>query len=130
MGRFFDRFRKKKDENGGGGQEGPVLYEESGGVTKAQAAALIQGLAFSPAQSPMSVSGGEHDYALISYPGYILIFFHGDDSHLMKIPFREFMPLECIKDHAEFYASQGDFPLYHVRSRYANFMLNFRLDQL
>ena len=27
----------------------------------------------------------------------------------MKIPFREFMPLECIKDHAEFYASQGDF---------------------
>ena len=109
MGRFFDRFRKKKEENGGGGQEGPVLYEESGGVTKAQAAALIQGLAFSPAQSPMSVSGGEHDYALISYPGYILIFFHGDDSHLMKIPFREFMPLECIQGHAEFYASQGDF---------------------
>ena len=56
MGRFFDRFRKKKGENGGGGQKGPVLYEESGGVTRDQAAALIQGLAFSPAQSPMSVS--------------------------------------------------------------------------
>lgn len=39
----------------------PVFYEESGGVTKAEATEMIQGLYFSPEQSPMGVVGGKFD---------------------------------------------------------------------
>lgn len=119
---LFDKFKKGKpeakvenctpaapetqpDRNG----EYPVLYEESGGVTRAQAVEIIQGLAFAPNQSPMGVAGGEQNYGLIAYPDFILIFFNQDKDHLMKIEKHEFMPLECIMAHVDFYTSRGDF---------------------
>ncbi len=97
------------DEQMSSQAEEPVLYEESGGVTKAQAIEIIQGLPFAPDQSPVGVTGGRHNYGLISCPGYILIFFNQDNEHLMKIDKRDFMPLECIIEHANYYAVQGDF---------------------
>jgi len=126
---LFDSLKKKKDAKAKPGdgparpspQEGapkapadnppgePVFYEESGGVTKARAIELIQGLAFSPAQSPMGVAGGEHDYGIISCPAYVVIFFNQDKDHPMKIEKRAFMPLEGIMDDARYYWSQGDF---------------------
>jgi len=89
--------------------EEPKFYEESGGVTKAQAIELIQGLCLPPDRSPMGVAGGEHDYGIISCPAYVVIFFHQDKDHPMKIEKRAFMPLEGIMDDARYYWSQGDF---------------------
>ena len=97
-----------------GEQEGinsgePVFYDVSGGVTKAQAIEMLRGLPLAPDQPPMGVAGGEHNYGLTAYPGFILIFFNHDDKHLMKIDKRFFMPLTRIMEHVNFYAAQGNF---------------------
>lgn len=89
--------------------EKPQFYEESGGVTKEKAIELIQGLCLPPDRSPMGVAGGEHDYGIISCPAYVVIFFHQDKDHPMKIEKRAFMPLKGIMDDARYYCSQGDF---------------------
>lgn len=109
--------------------EEPVFYEESGGVTKAEAIEIIRGLAFSPSQSPMGVvesvpprgfhplhlstdqspTEAGHNYGIISYPDYVLIFFNKDSEHPMQIHKREFMPLKGILADVNFYAAQGDF---------------------
>ena len=67
-------------------EEEPVFYEESGGVTR-----------------------GEHSYGIVSYPGFVLIFFDGDNEHPMQIKKREFMPLKGIMSDVNFYVSHGDF---------------------
>lgn len=113
-------------------EEEQVFYEESGGVTKAEAMELIQGLVFSPAQSPMGVvashpprgfhplhfssaqsplgdAGGAYNYGIISYPNYVLIFFNQDSDHPMRIEKRAFMPLKGIMADVNFYIAQGDF---------------------
>lgn len=108
MGLFRKPNKGEKKKQPGSGQE-PVFYEVSGGVTREQALGIIQGLTFSPAQSPMGVVGGEHDYGIISYPAFVLIFFHQDSEHPIKIQKRDFMPLEGILENARFYAAQGDF---------------------
>lgn len=87
----------------------PVFYEESGGVTKAQAIEMIQGLHFSPDQSPMGVAGGSNGYGIISYPGFVLMFCNQDSEHPMQIPKREFMPLTGILQDVVYYADQGDY---------------------
>ena len=86
----------------------PVFYEESGGVTKEQAIQLLQGAAFPPEQ-PMGVAGGEHDYGVISYPSFVVIFFHQDKEHLMQIEKRAFMTREAILNDVSTYVSGGDF---------------------
>ena len=90
-------------------EDEPVFYEESGGVTRAQAVEIIQELVFSPAQSPMGVAGGENGYGIVSYPDFVLIFFNGDNEHPMQIKKREFMPLKGIMSDVNFYVSHGDF---------------------
>ena len=117
---LFDKFKKEKPETkteenpvpaekpNRGGEE-PVLCEESGGVTRARAIEIIQGLPLAPDQSPMGVAGGQDGYGLIPYPDHVLIFFNQDKDHLMKIEKYEFMPLECIMAHVDFYTSRGDF---------------------
>ncbi|MCI8360468.1 MAG: tetratricopeptide repeat protein [Clostridiales bacterium] len=92
-----------------GPNEEPVFYEESGGVTKAQAIEIIQGLAFSPDQSPMGVAGGDNEYGIVSYPNFVLIFFNQDSEHPMQIKKRAFMPLTGIMADVHFYTAQGDF---------------------
>lgn len=86
----------------------PVFYEESGGVTKAQAIQLLQGAAFPPGQ-PIGAAGGEHDYGVISYPGFAVIFFHQDKEHPMRLEKRDFMTREAILSDVTFYTSVGDF---------------------
>lgn len=86
----------------------PTFYEESGGVTKEQAIQLLQGAVFSPGQ-PMGVAGGAHDYGVIAYPGYAVIFFHQDKEHPMRIEKRAFMTREAILNDVAFYTSTGDF---------------------
>ena len=86
----------------------PVFYEKSGGVTKEQAIQLLQGAAFPPEQ-PMGVAGGEHGYGVISYPGFVMIFFDQDREHLMRIEKREFMTCEAILNDVSTYVSRGDF---------------------
>ena len=86
----------------------PVFYEKSGDVTKEQAIRLLQGAAFPPEQ-PMGVAGGEHGYGVISYPGFIVIFFDQDKEHPMQIEKRLFMTREAILNDVSTYASKGDF---------------------
>lgn len=45
----------KSNKQHNSAEEEPVFYDESGGVTKAEAIKMIQGLHFSPDQSPMGV---------------------------------------------------------------------------
>lgn len=87
----------------------PVFYEESGGVTKAEATEMIQGLYFSPEQSPMGVVGGKFDYGISSFPGFVLMFCNQDSEHPMQIMKRDFMPLNGIMQDVDYYAVQGDY---------------------
>ena len=86
----------------------PVFYEESGGVTKAQAIQLLQGAVFPPGQ-PIGVAGGDHDYGVVSYPGFAMIFFHQDKEHPMRLEKRAFMTREAILNDVTYYTSAGDF---------------------
>lgn len=87
----------------------PVFYEESGGVTKAEATKMIQGLYFSPEQSPMGVVGGKFDYGVSSFPGFVLMYCNQDSEHPMQILKRDFMPLEGIMQDVNYYAVHGDY---------------------
>lgn len=127
---LFDKFKKAKnagtkpagggtaptppqeemaDGQGSGHNGESAFYDESGGVTRAQAIEMLQELPLAPDQPPMGVAGGAHGYGLTAYPGFILIFFNQDSQHLMKIEKRAFMPLKRIMEHVNFYASQGNF---------------------
>ena len=85
-----------------------IFYEESGGVTREQAIQLLQGAAFPPEQ-PMGVSSGEYNYGVISYPGFVVIFFGQDKDHPMRIAKRVFMTCEDILNDVFTYVSKRDF---------------------
>lgn len=99
---------KKSNKQHDSDAEEPVFYEESGGVTKAEAIEMIQGLHFSP-ESSMGVVGEKHGYGITSYPSFALMFCNQDSEHPMQIFKREFMPLEGILQDVNFYASHGDY---------------------
>ena len=99
----------KSNKQHNSAEEEPVFYDASAGVTKAEAIKMIQGLHFSPDQSPMGVAGDRHGYGIMSYPGFVLMFCNQDSEHPMQIFKREFMPLEGILQDVGFYAVQEDY---------------------
>lgn len=89
--------------------EEPQFYEESGGVTKAEAVKILKELRLMP-ESPLGVSHGDIHYGAVSFPSYALIFFNGDEAHKMKIDKREFMTVKTILEDMAFYLDRQDVP--------------------
>lgn len=116
---LFDRFQKRKKGSDGlqpeCGQNGmkqtteeQEFYEESGGITKAEAVKILQEIRLMP-ECPVGIAhdSGIH-YGAISYPGEVVIFFNGDNAHKMKISKREFMSVQTILEDMAFYIDRMD----------------------
>ena len=110
---IFDKLRNKKKETQAPqpkceqSKEEPKFYEESGGITRADAIKLLKEVRLMP-ESPIGVSNGDVHYGAVSFPGYAVIFFNGDDAHKMKIDKREYMTVKTILEDMVFYMDKGD----------------------
>lgn len=111
---FFDKFKKKKPQDHPAPAPSqspaqpaePQFFEESGGVSKAEAVRQFQGLHLAP-DTPIGVAGGGNDYGGFAGPDALVVFFNGDNEHPMRIEKSEFMTVKDIVADTRFYMQAG-----------------------
>lgn len=110
---IFDKLKNKKKETQAPqpkceqSKEERKFYEESGGMTRADAIKILKEIRLMP-ESPIGISDGDIHYGAVAFPSYTIIFFNGDNEHQMKIDKREYMTVKTILEDMVFYMDKGD----------------------